>query len=80
MVAVESARADEHDVGAADQLRDVVEDVDVVVEAAFLFLWVESLREAGALAFWGMLVFLGILLLGWLVALRKGDLDWTRYR
>jgi NADH-quinone oxidoreductase subunit A len=50
------------------------------VEAAFLFLWVESLREAGPLAFWGMIVFLAILLLGWLVALRKGDLDWSRYR
>ena len=49
------------------------------VEAAFLFLWVESLREVGAVAFWGMVVFLGILLLGWALALRKGDLDWTRY-
>ena len=49
------------------------------VEAAFLFLWVESLRDMGALAFWGMVVFVGILLLGWVVALRKGDLDWTRY-
>lgn len=50
------------------------------VEAAFLFLWVESLREAGIVAFWGMVVFLAILLLGWVLALRKGDLDWTRYR
>jgi NADH-quinone oxidoreductase subunit A len=50
------------------------------VEAAFLFLWVESLREVGALAFWGMVVFLGVLLAGWVVALRKGDLDWTHYR
>ena len=49
------------------------------VEAAFLFLWVESLREVGAVAFWGMVVFLLILLLGWVLALRKGDLDWTRY-
>ena len=50
------------------------------VEAAFLFLWVESLREVGAVALWGMLVFLAILLLGWVLAMRKGDLDWTRYR
>jgi NADH-quinone oxidoreductase subunit A len=50
------------------------------VEAAFLFLWVESLREVGAAAFWGMLVFLAILLLGWVLAVRKGDLDWTRYQ
>ena len=50
------------------------------VEAAFLFLWVESLREAGAIAFWGMVVFLAILMAGWVLAVRKGDLDWTRYR
>jgi NADH-quinone oxidoreductase subunit A len=50
------------------------------VEAAFLFLWVESLREAGAVAFWGMVVFLAILLAGWVLAVRKGDLDWTRYQ
>jgi NADH-quinone oxidoreductase subunit A len=49
------------------------------VEAAFLFLWVESLRQVGAAAFWGMVLFLLILLAGWVLAVRKGDLDWTRY-
>lgn len=48
------------------------------VEAAFLFLWAVSLREAGAAAFWAMLVFLAVLLLGWAYAWRKGDLEWTR--
>ncbi len=48
------------------------------VEAAFLFVWVESLKELGRLAFVEMAVFLGILLLGWVYALRKGDLTWMR--
>ena len=48
------------------------------VEAAFLFLWALSLREAGAAAFWAMIVFLAVLLLGWAYAWRKGDLEWTR--
>ena len=47
-------------------------------EAAFLFLWAESLREVGIPAFWAMVVFLGVLLLGWAYAYRKGDLNWTR--
>jgi len=47
-------------------------------EAAFLFLWAESLREVGVPAFWAMVVFLGVLLLGWAYAYRKGDLTWTR--
>ena len=47
-------------------------------EAAFLFLWVEGLREVGAAAFWAMLVFLTVLLVGWGYAWRRGDLRWTR--
>jgi len=47
-------------------------------EIAFIFVWVQSLRDVGAAAFWAMLVFLGILLLGWAYAYRKGDLDWNR--
>jgi NADH-quinone oxidoreductase subunit A len=47
-------------------------------ELAFLFVWVQSLRQAGMLAFWAMLVFLAVLLLGWAYAWRKGDLTWTR--
>ena len=47
-------------------------------EAAFLFVWVLSLREVGPSAFWAMVVFLGVLLLGWAYAWRKGDLRWSR--
>jgi NADH-quinone oxidoreductase subunit A len=48
------------------------------VEAAFLFLWVASLKSVGAAAFWAMVVFLAVLLLGWAYAFRKGDLNWSR--
>lgn len=48
------------------------------VEAAFLFLWVESLEELGSLAFLEMVAFLAVLLFGWVYALRKGDLTWAR--
>lgn len=47
-------------------------------ELAFLFVWVQSLRQTGILAFWAMIVFLAVLLLGWAYAWRKGDLTWTR--
>ncbi len=48
------------------------------VEAAFLFLWVASLKQVGAAAFWAMVVFLAVLLVGWAYAYRKGDLSWSR--
>jgi NADH-quinone oxidoreductase subunit A len=47
-------------------------------EAAFLFVWALSLSQIGMQGFWGMVVFLGILLLGWGYAWRKGDLSWSR--
>lgn len=47
-------------------------------EAAFLFVWVQSLRDVGQYAFWAMVIFLGVLILGWAYAWRKGDLNWSR--
>ena len=46
------------------------------VEAIFLLPWAVSLRSVGATAIWSMLVFLAILLLGWVYALKKGALRW----
>lgn len=46
------------------------------VEAAFLFPWAVSLREVGGVAIIDMVVFLGILFLGWAYAVRKGALTW----
>lgn len=48
------------------------------IEAAFLFLWVQSLGDIGVAAYWAMTVFIVVLLLGWVYAWRKGDLHWTR--
>jgi len=47
-------------------------------EAAFLFPWIQALRDGGPAAFWGMVAFLAVLFLGWVYAWRKGDLDWSR--
>jgi NADH-quinone oxidoreductase subunit A len=44
--------------------------------AVFLFPWVLVLRTLGWAAFMPMVVFLGILLLGWLYAYREGVLAW----
>ena len=46
------------------------------VEAAFLFPWAVSIRDAGMIAILDMFVFLGILVLGWAYAVRKGAITW----
>jgi NADH:ubiquinone oxidoreductase subunit 3 (subunit A) len=46
------------------------------VEAVFLFAWALVIGEMGWLAIVDMLVFVGILLLAWLYALKKGALKW----
>jgi NADH:ubiquinone oxidoreductase subunit 3 (subunit A) len=46
------------------------------VEAVFLFAWALVLPEMGLIALIDMFVFVAILLLGWLYALRKGALRW----
>lgn len=46
------------------------------VEAVFLFAWALVLPELGLLAIVDMFVFIGILLLGWMYALKKGALKW----
>lgn len=46
------------------------------VEAVFLFPWALTIRELGTTAIVSMLVFVGVLLLGWAYAIRKGALKW----
>ncbi len=46
------------------------------IEAVFLLPWALNIRELGGIAIIDMFVFLGILTLGWLYALRKGALKW----
>jgi len=46
------------------------------LEIAFLFPWAVSLREVGVAGFWAMMVFLGILVVGFAYEWKKGALDW----
>jgi NADH-quinone oxidoreductase subunit A len=46
------------------------------VEAAFLLPWALNLRHASPWTLVEMAAFLGVLLLGWLYAVRKGALKW----
>jgi NADH-quinone oxidoreductase subunit A len=46
------------------------------LEIAFLFPWAVSLKEIGWAGFWAMMVFLGILVVGFIYEWKKGALDW----
>jgi NADH:ubiquinone oxidoreductase subunit 3 (subunit A) len=46
------------------------------VETVFLLPWALNIEPLGSLAIVEMTIFVGILLLGWLYALRKGALRW----
>ena len=46
------------------------------LEVAFLFPWAISLGAIGMLGFWSMVVFLGILTIGFIYEWKKGALEW----
>ncbi len=46
------------------------------LEVAFLFPWAITLGAIGAFGFWSMMVFLGILTIGFIYEWRKGALEW----
>jgi NADH-quinone oxidoreductase subunit A len=46
------------------------------LEIAFLFPWAVSLREIGPVGFWSVMIFLGILVVGFIYEWKKGALDW----
>lgn len=46
------------------------------IEIAFLFPWAVRLKKIGFFGFWSILVFLGILAIGFLYEYRKGALEW----
>lgn len=46
------------------------------LEVAFLFPWAVSLNETGVFGFWSMVVFLGILTVGFIYEWKKGALEW----
>ena len=46
------------------------------LEIAFLFPWAVALKDVGAVGFWSMMVFLAILVVGFVYEWKKGALDW----
>ncbi|KCZ87035.1 MULTISPECIES: NADH-quinone oxidoreductase subunit A [Hyphomonas] len=46
------------------------------LEVAFLFPWAISLGKIGLLGFWSMVVFLGVLTVGFIYEWRRGALEW----
>ncbi len=48
------------------------------VEVVFLFPWATVYKSLGWFAFFEMLVFLAILLMGYAYVWRKGDLEWDK--
>jgi NADH-quinone oxidoreductase subunit A len=46
------------------------------LEVAFLFPWAVSLGDIGLFGFWSMIVFLGVLTVGFVYEWMKGALEW----
>ncbi|MDE1151198.1 MAG: NADH-quinone oxidoreductase subunit A [Micavibrio sp.] len=46
------------------------------LEVAFLFPWAVTLGKIGLYGFWSMIIFLGVLTIGFIYEWRKGALDW----
>ena len=46
------------------------------LEVAFLFPWAVALGDIGLFGFWSMVIFLGILTIGFIYEWKKGALEW----
>jgi len=46
------------------------------LEVAFLFPWAVAFKQVGMFGFWSMMVFLGVLTIGFIYEWRKGALEW----
>ena len=46
------------------------------LEVAFLFPWAVSFDTVGWLGFWSMMIFLGVLTIGFVYEWKKGALEW----
>ena len=46
------------------------------LEIAFLFPWAVALKDIGHAGFWAMMIFLAILVVGFIYEWKKGALDW----
>ena len=47
------------------------------VETVFLFPWAVNFRQLGLVGFYEMLLFIGVLVVGWVYVLKKGALEWS---
>ena len=48
----------------------------VDLEVSFLFPWAVAFKEVGVFGFWSMMVFLGVLTVGFIYEWKKGALEW----
>ncbi|MCM5551784.1 NADH-quinone oxidoreductase subunit A [Pleomorphomonas diazotrophica] len=46
------------------------------LEVAFLFPWAVAFKDVGVFGFWSMMVFLGVLTIGFAYEWKKGALEW----
>ena len=46
------------------------------LEIAFLFPWAVAFKDVGLFGFWSMILFLGVLTVGFIYEWRKGALEW----
>ena len=46
------------------------------LEIAFLFPWASAFKEIGLFGFWSMMVFLGVVTVGFIYEWKKGALEW----
>lgn len=46
------------------------------LEVAFLFPWAVAFKDVGAFGFWSMMIFLGVLTVGFVYEWKKGALEW----
>jgi NADH-quinone oxidoreductase subunit A len=46
------------------------------LEVSFLFPWAVAFGDLGVFGFWSMMVFLGVLTIGFIYEWRKGALEW----
>ena len=46
------------------------------LEVAFLFPWAAAFKRVGVFGFWSMIVFLGVLTVGFIYEWKKGALEW----
>ncbi len=46
------------------------------LEVAFLFPWAVACKDGGWFGFWSMMIFLGVLTVGFIYEWRKGALEW----